>query len=255
MHEDDPVKGEGGKELAPGPLSSRRSALFRILAGSGAAYAVPLAASFSMGGLSLPAPAAAAPVFGNQCYLGNQPFPYMPSYYRIGVRAKYTLNGIRSRGAVAAYFLVQIQSISLVDDTGWTASVDVWFGVDDSAPIFLGYGLTSKGFGGDFTLVVSNKSGRFSLLFPESFNGVRGGGPLVFTRDRIRELTSESLFPSRPINGVGVVFGADASAWTECGLLRIHDVRPNASISTAGGGVSSVPSGALPPATVPSGEL
>ncbi|MFO1067888.1 MAG: hypothetical protein U1E14_05110 [Geminicoccaceae bacterium] len=255
MHDDEPVKDEAGSELAPGPLSSRRQALFKLLAGSGAAYAVPLAASFSMGGLTLPSQADAAPIFGNQCFLGNQPLPWQPNYYRIGVRARFSLPDFRSRGVVPAYFLVQIQSILLSDDSGWTARVAVWFGTDDRLPVFLFSDLQDKSAGGAFTLLVSNASQTFALIFPENYNDTRGGGPLVLTRDGIRGLTPDQPYPARPINGASVSFGADGQAWTECGLLRISEVRSNASIAMVGENPSIVPSGALPPANVPSGSL
>lgn len=245
MHEDDPIKGEAATELAPGPLTSRRAALLRVLAGTGAAYAVPLAASFSMGGLSLPTAASAAP-FGNQCF-GNQ-LPFGQSYYRIAVRAEYTLDGVRSRRLVPASFIVEIQSILISDDTGWTAEVQVWFAVDGDAPLLL-YPAAS--------LVVSNASATFALIFANVIGGynLRGGGPLVLTRRGIAALTADSPYPARPITAAGVTFGADITAVTDCGILQIHRMLPLATLSTTGIETKIVPSGVLPPAIVPSGAL
>lgn len=245
MHEDDPLRREAGTELASGPLSSRRSTLLKLLAGSGAAYAVPLAASFSMGGLSLPAQAG-TPSFGNQCYFGNQPIGR--TYYRIAVRAEFSIDGATTGRLTSAAFLVGIQEIVASDETGWTAIVTVWFDSEGLGPTPL--------FGAPYSLVVSNVTGTFALGFPLlTYSSVRGGGPLVLTQRRIRQLTADRPFSRWPIFVAGVTYGADISALTQCGVLRIRRLRPNATLLTVGYYDPIIPSGSLPPATVPSGEL
>ena len=238
-----------GKERQTGAPRSRRAALLAMLTGSNAAYAAPLAASFALGGLSLPAQAGLPP-FGNQCFGGNQPLE--PRYYRIDVGATYDLEGIPSGRFLPSTLFVELRSIIAADVSGWTARVAVWFGAQGSATVLP--------LEGEFFLAVSNSGWTFAL-YPSEITGsidgapLRGGGPLVLKRRGIAALTPESPFPAVPIHSAAVTFGAAFSAPTLCGVLRILRVRSLATLSTAGTAVGTVPDGSLPPAIVPSGAL
>jgi hypothetical protein len=256
--------GAANAGLGSGSLTDRRAALLKLLAASAGAYAVPLVASFSMGGLSLkaqtfsPTVGANQPHGGNQCFGGNQTFP--PGGYRIGLDARYKLDGVSPKGYVPIVLLVRPDPGTTVSDAdGWSSRATVSF--------------YSKGSGlvavtGDFTVIVSKVSSALTLL-PVQFdsgktieleaipNGViRGGGPLTLLSPAIGGL-KPSQGNSAPIKGIRVVFSATMDAPTAgCGVLSILSVKSPATLQVASSStIAAIPSGQVPLATVPSGEL
>ena len=245
MHEDD-READGG--TGANSLSDRRSALLKLLAGSGAAYSVPLVASFSMGGLSLPAQAAQPPLAGNQClyFSGNQ--SYFEPHYRIDLKATYRLGGVGPNRFVPVYLLVFPAISQVADPDGWSCEAVLYFGVGAEILVRSVYPVS---------LIISNASSIFSLVPPQeqSYGGetIRGGGPLVLSRHAIANLTADNRYPVKPFT-TAVQFGATFDLVMDCGLLSIKRVKGPAKLSGIDPLARTVPSGQIPLATVPSGE-
>ncbi|MGD9511390.1 MAG: hypothetical protein AB7I59_12095 [Geminicoccaceae bacterium] len=246
MHEDDREADDGAGVSS---LSDRRSALLKLLAGSGAAYSAPLVASFSMGGLSLPAQAAQPPLAGNQClyyYGGNQP-RYQP-HYRIDFKAAYRLAGVGPSRFVPVYLLVFPADGLVVDPDGWSCRTLTYFGIGTEVLVEPAYPVY---------LNISNSSSIFTLV-PEqeqSSGGetIRGGGPLVLSRYAIINLTADNRYPVKPFTTT-IQFGASFNLVMNCGLLSIKRVSGPARLTGIDPLARVVPSGQIPLAKVPSGE-